>query len=241
MSTTENDGQAPMRCESGIMDELDLTIDKQIYRTRFGEEEMGGRIELWQVLCTHWFSKYIPEDSVTLDLGAGACEFINNIPSAKRYAIDHNPDVTTCADPSVTCIVAELVDGLQTLDSDHVDRIVVSNVFEHLPDRDYLYRCLAECHRVLKPGGKIIVMQPNIRVVKERFYDYSDHSLPLTEKGMAESIASNNFFLEEVRTRFLPYTTKSRYPKWPVLVRLYLKCPPAHWLMGGQMFVVGRK
>ena len=223
------------------MDEPALTIDKQIYRTRFGEEEMGGRIELWQVLCTHWFSRYIPEDSTTLDLGAGACEFINNIPATRKYAIDHNPDVTTFADPSVTCIVAELVAGLQSLESDHIDRIVVSNVFEHLPDRDYLYGCLAECYRVLKPGGKIIVMQPNIRVVKERFYDYSDHSLPLTEKGMAESIASNGFSLEEVRTRFLPYTTKSRYPKWPLLVRLYLKCPPAHWLMGGQMFIVGRK
>lgn len=241
MGTLELGEKTLQWCGRALMDESPLTIDKQIYRTRFGEEEMGGRIELWQVLCTHWFSKYIPDGSVTLDLGAGACEFINNIPSAQKYAIDHNPDVTAFADSSVTCIVAELVAGLESLDSDHVDRIVVSNVFEHLPDRDYLYRCLAECHRVLKPGGKIIVMQPNIRVVKERFYDYSDHSLPLTEKGMAESIASNGFALEEVRTRFLPYTTKSRYPKWPVLVRLYLKCPPAHWLMGGQMFIVGRK
>ena len=218
-----------------------MTIDKQIYRTRFGEEEMGGRIELWRVLCDNWFARYIPEDSATLDLGAGACEFINNIKSARKYAIDHNPDVTRFAGADITCIVAELVEGLKTLADGELDRIVVSNVFEHLPDRQYLYACLAECHRVLKPGGKIIVMQPNIRVVKERFYDYSDHSLPLTEKGMAESLASNQFALEEVRTRFLPYTTKSRYPKWPSLVRLYLNCPPAHWLLGGQMFIVGRK
>ncbi len=221
--------------------EAPVTIDKQIYRTRFGKEEMGGRIELWQVLCDHWFSRYVPADSTTLDLGAGACEFINNIPSARKYAIDHNPDVINFADDDVTCIVKELVEGLQTLPEAHVDRIVVSNVFEHMPDREYLYACLAECYRVLKAGGKIIVMQPNIRVVKERFYDYSDHSLPLTEKGMAESLASSCFALEEVRARFLPYTTKSRYPNWPVLVKLYLKFPPAHWLMGGQMFLVGCK
>ena len=218
-----------------------MTIDRQIYRTRFGTEEMGGRIELWQVLCKHWFSRYIPVESTTLDLGAGACEFINNIVSAKKYAIDHNPDVTSCAGDDVTCIVAELVDGLKSLDADHVDRIVVSNVFEHMPNREYLYAALAECYRVLKPGGKIIVMQPNIRVVKERFYDYSDHSLPLTEKGMAESLASNDFKLEEIRSRFLPYTTKSRYPNWPFLVKWYLRFPPAHWFMGGQMFIVGRK
>lgn len=218
-----------------------MTIDKQIYRNRFGAEEMGGRIELWQVLCKSWFIRYVPEDSATLDLGAGACEFINNIPSARKIAIDHNPDVTTFAGPDVTCIVAELADGLKTLADNDLDRIVVSNVFEHLPDHQYLYACLAECHRVLKPGGKIVVMQPNIRVVKERFYDYSDHSLPLTEKGMAESLESNGFHIEELRARFLPYTTKSRYPRWPTLVRLYLKCAPAHWLLGGQMFIVGRK
>ena len=224
-----------------VENEAHLTIDKQIYRNRFGEEEMGGRIELWQVLCNHWFSRYVPADSTTLDLGAGACEFINNIRSSRKYAIDHNPDVTKFAGDDVTCIVAELVDGLQTLPGNHVDRIVVSNVFEHMPNREYLYACLAECYRVLKPGGKIIVMQPNIRVVKERFYDYSDHSLPLTEKGMVESLASNDFVLEEIRPRFLPYTTKSRYPNWPILVRLYLMFPPAHWFLGGQMFLVGCK
>lgn len=218
-----------------------MTIDKQIYRTRFGAEEMGGRIELWQVLCTGWFARYIPPTSTTLDLGAGACEFINNIVSAKKYAIDHNPDVTRFAGEDVECIIMELAEGLRSLPEASVDRILVSNVFEHLPNREYLYDCLAEAHRILRPGGKIIVMQPNIRVVKERFYDYSDHSLPLTEKGMAEAISANGFALEEVRARFLPYTTKSRYPKWPSLVRLYLRFPPAHYFMGGQMFIVGRK
>lgn len=218
-----------------------MTIDKKIYRTRFGAEEMGGRIELWQALCTHWFARYFPREAVTLDLGAGACEFINNIPAERKYAVDHNPDVRRHAAPEVECVVAELAEGLRTIPDKTLDRIMVSNVFEHLPDRQYLYECLAEAHRALKTGGKIIVMQPNIRVVKERFYDYSDHSLPLTEKGMAEALSANGFDLEEVRARFLPYTTKSRYPKWPWLVRLYLLFPPAHYFLGGQMFLVGRK
>lgn len=218
-----------------------MTIDRKIYRTRFGEEEMGGRIELWRVLCEYWFSRYIPPTSTTLDLGAGACEFINNIRSARKYAIDHNPDVVNFADGSVECIVEELAAGLRRIGDGEVDRILVSNVFEHLPNRESLYECLHEAHRVLGAGGKIIVMQPNIRVVRERFYDYSDHSLPLTEKGMAEALAANGFVLEEVRARFLPYTTKSRYPKWSWLVRLYLLFSPAHYFMGGQMFLVGRK
>jgi hypothetical protein len=44
-----------------------------------------------------------------------------------------------------------------------------------------------------------------------------------------------------VQPRFLPYTTKSALPSWPVLVRLYLRCPPLQWLLGRQMFIVAVK
>jgi hypothetical protein len=38
--------------------------------------------------------------------------------------------------------------------------------------------------------------------------------------------------------RFLPYTTKSRLPSGPALVRLYLKVPLAWRVLGAQAFVV---
>ena len=218
-----------------------MTVDNKIYRSRFSAEELGGKIELWQVLCRYWFHKFIPPDSRTLDLGAGACEFINNIVSAEKIAIDHNPDVTRFAATGIRCIVDELDAGLRSLPENSVDRIMVSNVFEHLPNKEVLFACLAEAYRVLTPGGKIIVMQPNIAAVRERFYDFSDHTLPLTEKGMAEALQSNGFEIEYLKARFLPYTTKSRYPRWPILVRMYLLFPPIHAVLGGQMFVVGGK
>jgi len=216
-------------------------IDKAIYGTRFGSEEMGGRIELWRVLCRHWFSKYISIDSCTLDLGAGFCEFINNIECGKKIAIDHNSSLPEFAEPEVQCIVAELDQGLEQVPEGSVDNIVASNVFEHLENREKLFRCLRLASRALKEGGQIVVMQPNYAAVRARFYDFSDHSLPLTEKGMAEALAASGFEIERVIARFLPYTTKRRYPRWPFLVRLYLLFPPAHWVLGGQMFVVGRK
>lgn len=216
-------------------------IDRDVYRVRFNTEEMGGKIELWQVLCRHWFSKFIPPGACTLDLGAGSCEFINNIDCREKIAIDHNPDVTLHAAPGVRCIVAELDAGLAQLDENSVDFVVASNVFEHLPNTEVLFACLLAAHRVIRPGGRIIVMQPNYAAVREKFYDFSDHTLPLTEKGMAEAISGTGFDLERVKARFLPYTSKARYPRWPILVRLYLLFPPAHWLLGGQMFIVARK
>ena len=118
---------------------------------------------------------------------------------------------------------------------------LASNVFEHLADRHELFECLEGCWRVLKPGGKMIIMQPNYAAVKEKFYDFADHSLPLTEKGMAEALESNGFTIVYSKARFIPYTTKSRYPRSPFLVRVYLRIPLAHWIFGGQMFFVATK
>jgi len=218
-----------------------LTVDQNIYRTRFDEEGLSKKIEIWRVLAKHWFPKFISAESVTLDLGAGACGFINTVASREKIAIDRNPDVVEFASEGVRCIVDELLPGLKQIPPDSIDAVMASNVFEHLPNKEYLFECLTHAYRVLRSGGKLIVMQPNFRAVKERFYDFSDHCLPLTEKGMAEALASSGFTIEYVKGRFLPYTTKSRYPKWPILVRLYLLFPIAHRFMGGQMFIVGSK
>ena len=45
----------------------------------------------------------------------------------------------------------------------------------------------------------------------------------------------------EVLPRFLPYTTKSRLPQHPLLVRLYLRVPLAQRLLGKQAWVVAVK
>jgi hypothetical protein len=49
--------------------------------------------------------------------------------------------------------------------------------------------------------------------------------------------------LREVRTivRFLPYTTKSRLPQHPMLVRAYLAFRPAWWVMGKQTLFIAER
>jgi len=41
--------------------------------------------------------------------------------------------------------------------------------------------------------------------------------------------------------RFVPYTTKSRIPQHPLLVRLFVRCPPLWRLVGKQFVIVARK
>ena len=130
---------------------------------------------------------------------------------------------------------------LPTLHAESVDLVFASNVLEHVRGPDALLEILAGVWSVLRPGGRLIVVQPNIRAVGAAFWDYVDHTLPLTERGMAEALRLAGFEVEECRARFLPYTVKSRLPKWPWIVRLYLVLRPAQWVFGRQMLVVARR
>jgi hypothetical protein len=58
---------------------------------------------------------------------------------------------------------------------------------------------------------------------------------------MAEALAMAGFKLDIVHPKFMPFSTKSKIPSHPLLVKLYLKFPPVWKLMGKQFFVLSRK
>jgi len=122
-----------------------------------------------------------------------------------------------------------------------VDVAFASNVFEHLRSPDHLLAVLRGVFTMLRPGGRLVVLQPNVRTIGGAFWDFFDHTLPLTERGMAEALTVAGLQVTECRARFLPYTTKSRLPQWPLLVRGYLAFRPAQWLLGRQMLVVAER
>lgn len=214
---------------------------ERLYGHRFSDEERASKARLWQVLCDTFFSRYVPADGTVLDLGAGYCDFINHVRAARRIAVDKNPDTKRSARDGVEVHEVALADLGDVVSDGSVDLAFASNVFEHLASPDELLRVLAAVRRALKPGGKLLVMQPNVRFVGPAFWDFFDHRLPLTEKGMSEALVVAGFRITEVRARFLPYTTKSRLPQWSSLVRLYLALPLAQRLFGKQMLLVAER
>jgi SAM-dependent methyltransferase len=120
-----------------------------------------------------------------------------------------------------------------------VDVVFASNFFEHLPDKAAFLATLAEARRILRPGtGRLLVLQPNIRLTGGAYWDFVDHHLPLTERTLSEAAELVGLEPIEIRPRFLPYTTKSRLPQHPLLVRAYLRFPPLQWLLGKQTWFV---
>jgi hypothetical protein len=69
---------------------------------------------------------------------------------------------------------------------------------------------------------------------------FFDHITPVDDRALAEAFAVTGFDVELDIPRFLPYTTKSRLPSGPGLVKLYLRVPLAWRFLGAQAFMVGR-
>ncbi len=212
---------------------------RELYRERFDPAERESKNNLWKILC-EYLQRYFPINGVVMDLGAGYCEFINNIRAARKIAVDMNPDTVTCANPDVT-VYASKCAPLPFLESETIDSVFLSNVLEHLAHKDQVMEVMKEIHRVLKVGGRMVILMPNIRYAYREYWDFFDHQIPLTEKSVVEATLMAGFKSQVVIPAFLPYTTKSRFPQWGILVRIYLAIPLLWRLFGKQALVVVEK
>lgn len=211
-----------------------------IYRHRFSARDRKARDRIWQVLCHHFFQRYICETDTVLDLACGFGEFSRFIRAGRKIAVDINPDVGALLPPEVEFHVTD-ARRLDFLPPGSIDVCFTSNFFEHLPSKEALDAVLAEVWRVLRSGGLLVALQPNIRYAPGAYWDFYDHCLPLSHRSCAEAFLKAGLQVTDLVGRFLPFTTCSVLPRHPVLVRLYLLVRPAWWVMGRQFLIVGRK
>jgi SAM-dependent methyltransferase len=211
----------------------------RIYSTRFGGREKFRR-RVWSVLIDSFFQKYIPANGSVLDLGCGYGEFINQIKAGKRFAMDLNPEAPRFLDPSVQFIHQDCSQSWK-IEGESLDTVFTSNFFEHLPNKDALGRTLSHVHKALKPGGRLIAMGPNIKVLKGAYWDFWDHYLPLTELSLKEALTHRGFRVDTAIERFLPYTmvNSREYPDF--VLKLYLSLPVLWRIKGGQFLVIATR
>ena len=211
-----------------------------LYRVRFSDEERVRKDRIWKVLCERYFQRFVPIEATVLELACGFGEFIRHIRAARRLAVDINPEAgrRLPLDVEFICTSAESIPSVR---DGSIDVCFASNFFEHLESKAAMDRVLQEARRVLRKGGRFVCMQPNIRYAANRYWDFYDHILPLSHVSAAEGFSKNGYSVEEVVPRFVPFTTKSRLPRHPLLVRAYLSAPIAWPLFGGQFVLVARR
>ncbi len=220
-------------------DQLTSTLEK-IYQGRFSNKEVSAKTKIWKVLCPEFFQQFVPLESDVLDLGAGYCDFINNIRCKNKFAIDLNKDTPHFADSDVRVYHSGSTEISVLLD-ESLDIVFCSNFLEHLKNKEEVFQTFGEVYRLLRPGGKFLILQPNIRYCKFDYWDFFDHHVPLTEKSLIEGLEAKSFSIEKVISKFLPFTTKSKIPQHPLLVKLYLQFPIVWQIMGKQSFLVAKK
>jgi ubiquinone/menaquinone biosynthesis C-methylase UbiE len=211
---------------------------RSLYAERFAGD-LAFRSAMWRELCAGFFDRHVRPGDTVLDVAAGACEFINAVRAGTRIAVDINPAVRDAAADGVTALVSP-ADDLAGVADGSVDVVFASNFFEHI-DRPTILAVMAEAHRVLRPDGRFLVLQPNIRFCARDYWMFFDHITPIDDRALAEAFALSGFEVTTVVPRFLPFTTKSRLPRSPRLVRAYLAFPPAWRLLGKQSFLVAER
>lgn len=212
---------------------------KNLYQERFGDD-LEFRSKMWKVLCRQFFQKYVDKKDAVLELAAGYCYFINNIQCKKKYAIDINPDCKKYADSDVNVKIGTTT-NMKEIEPKSLDCIFASNFFEHITREDILLT-IQEAFRCLKKGGRLMILQPNIRYLSKDYWRFFDHITPIDDRALVELLDSLGFKMNVVKSKFLPYTVKGVLPNSIFLLKLYLRfyfifAP----ILGKQAFIVAEK
>jgi len=210
-----------------------LLYDKY-FKTRF--PNYSYRDKMWQPVV-NYLQRYVPRESVVLDLGAGYCNFVNHIIAKEKHAADASDIIKKYADKDVICHVKDCTD-LNDIPNGKFDVVFESNLLEHL-ELNQVEKTLQEVHRVLKSGGRFIAMQPNFTYFYRNYFDDYTHRQVFTHIGFVDLLCNYGFEVEHVQPKFLPATFKEKLPRIPFLVKIYLRSP---WRpKAGQMLVLAKK
>lgn len=205
------------------------------FKTRLQHDER--RADLWRHL-TRYLDRYVPANAAVLEFGAGYCYFINEVRASRRVAIDLTPDLMHWKGKNVEAIVTDALVYARTAPSAQFDFILASNFFEHF-DWPELNELIAHVTRMLKPGGRLAIIQPNFRLAAGRYFDDYTHRAIFTDVSLGDWLTSAGLNVVRLEPRFLPLTVKSRMGGLSFLVPLYLRLPFRP--LAGQMFALAER
>jgi SAM-dependent methyltransferase len=210
-------------------------VERSYHTTRFVSDPK--RDALWHHL-TRYLAQFIPPGAAVLELGAGYCHFINRVPASRRVAVDMGPQINDAAAPGVEVHQTGALTFLQHSPAEQFDFILASNLLEHF-EWGELNALIPLVMRVLRPGGRLALIQPNFRLAPRRYFDDYTHRTIFTDVSLRDWLESAGFDIVKETPRFLPLTVKSRLGAFSFLTPLYLRLP---WRpLAGQMFVLAER
>lgn len=198
--------------------------------------ELRGRRRVWRAIV-RYIRRDAPDVETLIELGAGYCDFINQFPADKKIAFDLNPEMRAHALPGVDLRIEDAT-ALASVPNESIDLVFASNFLEHL-EGDQIDSLLGRCFEVLKPGGRLILIQPNHRLCAETYFDDPTHRTIFDDANIGEWLARHRLKIRKLVPGLLPFSMKGRLPKSELLTWLYLISP---WKpLAAQMYIVAEK
>lgn len=211
---------------------------ERLYEYRFKDIDQSDRRSVWKPISEYVYEQLERPERI-LDPAAGLGEFISNVPSKERWAVDQAAYPPAAGMENVNWIISDTMEA--DLPTDHFDGVFISNLLEHLPDQNAIYAFLTRIRETVRPGGLVAIMGPNIRYCAKDYWDMADHEVALSHHAIEEHLYMAGFEPEKTVPRFLPYSFRSRLPASAGLTAAYLRFKPAWSLLGKQFLVTGRK
>ena len=143
-------------------------------------------------LCEYLFEKFDMERGNTvLDIGCGRGDFTKGFKDLNLEVFGIDREI----------VDSEMLKGIEvksvdfeknpfSFSPDTFDFVFSKSVIEHLYNPENF---IQECYKVLKPGGKIIIMTPDWQSQKDIFYDDYTHHHPYTPTAISDLLKINNF------------------------------------------------
>ena len=193
---------------------------------------------VWREII-RYLSRRVDLGNTVLDVGCGYGEFINNVTSQNRYALDASPEMGKFLASDVKFVAANASAAEGSFPQDAFDFIFSSNLLEHLK-REEIGPLLASFRKLLKPGGHVGILMPNYRLTANRYFDDYTHQTAVSDVALRDWMMAEGFDVVISEPGFMPFSMKgSAIPITPWLIRLWLSSPIKPG--AGQMLIVGRR
>src|SRR5206468_7425285 len=121
-----------------------------------------------------------------LDLACDRGYFIRHVKAREKWASDIR-DMSEHIPPEVRFTRADGLTLLDHLPKSYFDVVFMSNYLEHLASGEAVVDQLQIVAELLKRGGSVMILQPNIRFTGPAYWDFIDHRVALTDRSLVEA------------------------------------------------------
>jgi hypothetical protein len=77
--------------------------------------------------------------------------------------------------------------------------------------------------------------------VGDRYWDFWDHHIPISDSSLAELLSLSGFTIYEQIPRFLPFSMSTGFQPPPRFIALYLRFPVIWRIFGKQFLLVASR